>query len=79
MITIYGTMQCPDCVECKRVLDNAGVRYIFKNIEELMNLKEFLKLRDENRSLIPSGSIGIPFLVLEDGSVTLEYNELAKQ
>lgn len=79
MITIYGTMQCPDCVECKRVLDNAGIRYIFKNIEELMNLKEFLKLRDENRALISSGSIGIPFLVLDDGSVTLEYNELAKQ
>lgn len=81
MLKVYGTMQCPDCVDCKRVLDNAGIAYEFKNVEELLVLKEFLQLRDNNAEFAvckQEGYIGIPCLVLDDGKITLDFNELVE-
>ena len=49
MLKIYGSQLCPDCVKCKEDLDAAGVPYLYLNISEnLLYLKKFLKLRDEN-------------------------------
>lgn len=79
MVVIYGTMQCPDCIECKRVLDKAGIIYEFKNIEELLVLKEFLQLRDKKAEFDickQEGYIGIPCLKLPDGRITLDFNEI---
>ena len=75
MLTIYGSPLCPDCRECKANLDAHGVEYEYIDINRSMrNLKAFLKLRDS----LPvfdvckeTGSVGIPALVLEDGTVTL--------
>lgn len=79
MIKIYGSMLCPDCVECTQELDKAGVEYIYLDFsKDLGNLKEFLKLRDgcalfdEVRA---AGGIGIPCILREDGSVTLSWEE----
>lgn len=80
MITFYGTMQCPDCVDCKRYFDEKGIEYSFKNIEELLILKEFLHLRDTKsifKEAKEKGSIGIPYII--DGSFeTLEYKDITK-
>lgn len=74
---IYGTMQCPDCVECCNNLDAAGVSYTFLEFSDnLKNLKEFLKIRDENPlfdEIRREGKIGIPCIVGEDGSVRLNW------
>ena len=74
---IYGTMLCPDCVECRKDLDEAAVRYEFRAItENLMYLKEFLKLRDELELFAPvkaEGKIGVPCLVGDDGNVSLDW------
>ena len=74
---IYGTMQCPDCVECCKDLNAAGIAYTFLEFSEnLKNLKEFLKIRDENpvfENIKREGKIGIPCLVHEDGSVSLDW------
>lgn len=79
MLKIYGSEQCPDCVNCKRDLDAAGVAYVYLNISEnLLFLKKFLKLRDENElfdEIKKGGKIGIPCIVREDGSVTFEWDE----
>ena len=47
MLKIYGSDLCPDCLQCKRDLDASGVAYEYLDFaESLLNLKEFLKLRD---------------------------------
>lgn len=82
MLKIYGSEQCPDCVNCKRDLDAAGVEYLYLNISEnLLFLKKFLKLRDENElfaDIRKHGKIGIPCIIDEDGSVSFEWNQYLK-
>lgn len=79
MLKIYGSMLCPDCVRCRRDLDSAGVAYEYLDFSDnLGNLKEFLALRDSLALFVPvkaGGSIGIPCIVREDGSVTLDWEE----
>lgn len=83
MLKIYGSMLCPDCVDCRRDLDSACVTYEYLDISEsLPNLKAFLKLRDTHPSfdgLRGEERIGIPCLVSEDGSVSLDWSEYVGQ
>lgn len=80
MLKIYGSMLCPDCVQCREDLDKAGVEYQYLDFSEsLLNLKEFLKLRDEKEpfaELKREGKIGIPCILREDGTVLLDWAEL---
>lgn len=82
MLKIYGTLRCPDCVNCCADLDKAFVEYEFLDFDkDLMALKSFLKLRDESTLFDPvreAGSIGIPCILKEDGSLTLDWNEFIK-
>ena len=79
MLTIYGSMLCKDCVECRTQFDANGVSYVFHDFgEELSALKEFLVLRDREEifdTVREAGKIGIPCLVCEDGSVSLDWEE----
>lgn len=79
MLKIYGSMQCPDCVQCKQDLDKAGVPYTFFEFSEsLLNLKTFLCYRDSLpvfAQVKESGSIGIPCIVDENGSVSLDWEQ----
>lgn len=79
MLRIYGSMLCGDCVKCREDLDRAGVAYEFLDFSsELKNLKEFLKIRDASPVLAEAkaeGYIGIPCILCEDGSITLNWEE----
>lgn len=79
MLKIYGSMLCPDCVECCADLDKVKVEYEFLDFSaELKHLKEFLKIRDGSDLFDKAredGSIGIPCIVREDGTVTLSWEE----
>lgn len=79
MLKIYGSMMCPDCVQIKEDLDKAGVAYEFLDFaDSLLNLKEFLNLRDSEpvfEEVKAGGKIGIPCIVREDGRVTLSWEE----
>lgn len=79
MLKIYGSMLCPDCVQCREELDKAKIEYEYLDFSDnLKNLKEFLKLRDELEIFGPlraEGKIGIPCILREDGSVTLSWEE----
>lgn len=71
---IYGSKLCPDCQKLLSVLGETDMVFEFLDItENLMNLKMFLKYRD-NVTLFErfreSGKIGIPFLILDDGTIT---------
>lgn len=79
MLKIYGSMLCPDCVQCREDLDKAGVDYSYLDFaEDLKNLKEFLVLRDSNElfnDVKENGSIGIPCIVGENGEVSLDWTK----
>ena len=79
MLTIYGSMLCPDCIQCCEALKAANVAYDFRDFKDnLLWLKTFLKIRDESdlfQQVRENGSIGIPCIVKADGSVTLSWEE----
>ena len=78
---IYGTDQCPDCVACKKDLDQSGVPYEYRDISSnLLHLKEFLALRDTNGIFEPvkqEGRIGIPAIVSQE-VVSLSWDAFIK-
>lgn len=82
MLKIYGSMLCKDCVECVEDLKKANVEFEFLDFaDSLLYLKEFLAIRDGNdqfNAAREKGSIGIPAIVKEDGSVTLDWDEFLK-
>ena len=77
MLKIYGSMLCPDCVQCLADLDKAGVAYEYLDFSDnLKNLKEFLNIRDCDPIFADAkrqGSIGIPCIIDEQGSVQLDW------
>ena len=83
MLKIYGSMQCPDCVAGCEDLKKAEVAFEFLDWDHnLRYLKEFLALRDKTElfaDVKAAGSIGIPCIVKEDGSVTLSWEEYVSQ
>lgn len=76
-MTIYGSMLCQDCVRCREALDRAGIEYTFLDFgEDLKNLKAFLRIREGNPLFDQArreGNIGIPCIVLDSGSVRLDW------
>ena len=64
MLKIYGSMLCPDCVQCCEELTAAGIPFEFCDFaDSLINLKEFLAIRDKSElfdSAREEGTIGIP-------------------
>ena len=42
-MTVYGSKQCPDTMECLPYLSKAGTSYEFKDITDLSVLKEVLQ------------------------------------
>ncbi len=80
MMKIYGSMLCPDCVRCREELDKAEIPYEYLDFSEnLQNLKEFLMLREKNpifSHIRAEGKIGIPCILLEDGSISLTWDTL---
>lgn len=79
MLRIYGSLLCPDCVRCKEELTAAGVEFEYLDFaDSILHLKEFLKIRDSNAvfdDVRRDGSIGIPCILREDGTVLLTWDE----
>ena len=82
MLKIYGSMLCPDCVKCCQELKEAEVPFEYCDFgDSLLHLKEFLKLRDEQpvfAEVRAAGKIGIPCIVRDAGTITLEWDEFVK-
>ena len=79
MLKVYGSLLCPDCVQCKNDLTAAGVEFEYLDFsDDLRNLKVFLGIRDKDPQfdeIKERGSIGIPCIVEEDGSVFLDWEK----
>ena len=70
-ITMYGTPTCKDCVIAKRVFDELGTEYEFRNMVDDQEATEIaIKLNNGIRR--------IPVIQFPDGSVLVEpsYDEL---
>lgn len=80
MIRLYETPLCPDCIVAKKELKEKEIPYENIDITETIgNLKEFMKLRDENSAFDPvkeKGNVGVPAFVKEDGSVVFFVEDL---
>jgi glutaredoxin-related protein len=77
MVKVYGSEMCPDCRACQASFDAAGIAYQFIDINaSLRDLKAFLALRDHLPvfdHLKAIGDIGIPAVVLDDGTVLTDW------
>ena len=83
MLKIYGSMLCPDCVACRKDLDDHSVSYEYYDFSDsLLYLKEFLALRDTMDIFYEArqeGRIGIPCLVEDNGTVSLDWEKYVSQ
>ena len=79
-LIVYGTNACPDCVEAIQKLDEKKADYVYLEFSNNMpNLKRFLKLRDTEvifDAVKEQGQVGVPCFKLEDGTLTLNLEEV---
>lgn len=70
-VFLFGSSECEGCIEMKAFLEANRIRFTFIDIlDSLGKLKMLLKYRDslpEFEVAKQKGSIGIPFLVVNDG------------
>lgn len=73
-IILYGSADCPHCMDMKKVLDEEGIKYGYVDVlESLGHLKKYLNLRDANPEIYAdiraNGKVGIPTLVVDDKDI----------
>ncbi len=81
-VIVYGTRNCPDTVEALAAYEERGIGVEFRDIDKsTKTLKEFLTLRDTEDIFIPareSHKIGVPCVIKEDGTPTLDWEEILR-
>lgn len=74
-ITVFGSKHWPGCGPAKEYLSKRNIEFIYLDItESMLNLKKFLKLRDnrpEFDEIKKAGKVGIPCIVINDGEEIL--------
>lgn len=79
-VKVIGSHLCPDTLYALCKLSEKHVDMEFKNLSaSLPDLKEYLAARDLDplyEAVKAGGGIGIPYFVLEDGSTTLDLDEV---
>lgn len=86
-LTIFGSHLCQDTMyaiyRIKDSIRNDSIKVVFNNIStNFPVLKEFLKNRENNPiyDLVKiNDKIGIPYFIFEDGTETLDLDEVLKK
>ena len=82
-INMYGVSSCHDCVDAEKILLEKMVKLNYLDFStSALGLKTFLKLRDSLplfEEVRQNGYIGIPLFQFEDGSMTLDLEEVLKR
>ncbi|ADL04384.1 glutaredoxin [Lacrimispora saccharolytica] len=82
-ITIIGSHLCPDTLYALNKLIAMKASVDFKNLSaDLKDLKAYLAVRETEpafEAVKSNGGIGIPFFILEDGTKTLNLNEVLER
>lgn len=80
-IVVFGSKHWPGCEPAKEYLSKNNIKYLYLDItENMLNLKRFLKYRDnypEFQEIKDSGIVGLPCIVINDGEkILFDYNEV---
>ncbi|WP_300295834.1 glutaredoxin [uncultured Intestinimonas sp.] len=79
-VTVIGSHLCPDTLYALGQFSARKVEIDFRDLSaSLPDLKVYLAVRESEpvyAAVREKGSLGIPCFVLEDGSVTLELEEV---
>lgn len=59
-ITVYTSSTCPYCTLAKEYLDDKGVEYTEKNVQED---------QEARKELMSSGHMGVPVVVIDDEEI----------
>ncbi len=82
-ITIIGSHLCPDTLYALNKLIDMKASVDFKNLSaDLKDLKAYLAARESEpayEAVKENGGIGIPFFILEDGTKTLDLDEVLEK
>ena len=82
-VTVIGSHLCPDTLYALNKLVEAKADITFQNLSaSLPDLKAYLALRESSpvfEGPKARGSLGIPCFVREDGTVTLELEQVLSQ
>ncbi|MBQ2655385.1 MAG: glutaredoxin [Erysipelotrichaceae bacterium] len=83
MLKVYGSEMCPDCRDCEFNFELYHIEYEYIDINKsLRDLKIFLHYRDNDPvfdAAKQGGSIGIPAIVKEDGTITQDWAGVVKE
>lgn len=83
MIKIYGSQHCPYCTEARERFSQAGIEFEFMDFaDQLIHLKTFIRQRDVDpqfEEVKKEGRIGIPALLLEDGTWIADWRKYLHQ
>jgi len=67
-VILFGTDLCPRCIEVKKALDDASVKYTYVDVcSSMMMLKRGLTIREKKPALAGARAehrMGIPFLMV---------------
>lgn len=81
-VVVIGSHLCPDTLYALNELSANHVEIQFKNMSaSLPELKEYLAVRETSplyESVKTAGGIGIPCFILEDGTTTLNLEDVLK-
>ena len=81
-LTLFGSHLCQDTLYAICKLKDRNVEIDFRNISvDFSALKDFMIIRESDPVYEPvkkSGGLGMPLMILEDGTKTLDLEEVLK-
>lgn len=81
MMKMYGAPICSTCRETLPLLEQKGIPCEYIDITaNIKNLREFLAIRDSHKefdAIREQGRVGIPFFVMDDGTLIMDADWLA--
>lgn len=80
-VIVFGSRHWPDCEPAKEFLSENGIKFIYLDItDSMLNLKRFLKYRDEApefKEVKEAGRVGVPCIIIDNGEkIVFDYNLL---
>ena len=65
-VSVYGSMTCPDTVRATKFLDEQGVPYEFKDVDESPELNEYIAGLNQGKRVLPTIQVENDFLFNPD-------------
>lgn len=82
-VTVIGSHLCPDTLEALHQLTAAGAEVDFKDLLSChADLKAYLNLRENHEAYAEvrgTERLGIPCMICEDGTVTMDLSAVLKK